>query len=601
MIDDVKEHLADRGFTAEPIYLTDLERSVPSGALSKVPKPGHWRTLRYQTDTLSGTMLVAGPETAAPEVMYPLKVSGWHAVSIGVWGDHITPGTTRWYGEMRTFVEVLARLSGDDTRTLLTLPGQEWRLEEQIRELFWKVADLTDQEVELGQVTWRIAPGDGVGALQSAGARIAYIKLVPLSADEVKELRADRQQTDTRRVFVHNDAGGPLYYRPTTAEQVRRHVEHYRDSDMARLYWEAGGGDSLGYPSKIGRFRTGDDVSQDFERVQQRLGSEGQGILRDKGVEPFHVALEHARQIGIEFHAAYRVAGFHYPPQHDHFNEGPTFYKSHPELRGVDRQGDPTPRISYAYPEARAFVVSLLKEIAEFPIDGVCLLYNRRPPLVEYEPSLVEGFRGEYGEDPRQIDEHDPRWLLYRARTLTQFMREVREAMDEAGLAQDRGKRLEVSAVVMGSLEENLFHAIDLKAWVEEGLIDTIMPYSSFEDLESMEEAWTDPADIAPFVSITKGTACKLAPNIMPRQLSPEAIRKRAAALYDAGVDHIFLWDADVLQPRSNSAGSWNVFRRLGHREEIAAWHNAGEPGLDTPTMAIRNLGDWDMSYRTPG
>jgi hypothetical protein len=36
MIDDVKEHLADRGFTAEPICLMDLERSLPPGALSKV-------------------------------------------------------------------------------------------------------------------------------------------------------------------------------------------------------------------------------------------------------------------------------------------------------------------------------------------------------------------------------------------------------------------------------------------------------------------------------------------------------------------------------------------------------------------------------------
>jgi len=597
----VSEHLADRGLAAEPIYLTDLDSCQPASALSPVPESGHWRTLRYTTDTLSGTMILAGPETAAPEVTYPLQVSGWHSVSIGVWADHITPGTTRWYGEMRTFTEVLARLSGDDTQSLLTLPGQGWGFDEQIHELFWRVADLTDRELELGQVAWRIAPGDGVGAIQCAGAKIAYIKLVPLSENEVEAWQADRRRTDTRRIFVHNDAGGPLYYRPTNAEQIRRHVEHYRDSDMSRLYWEAGGGDSLGFPSKIGRFRTGDDVSQDFERVQQRLGVEGQRILRDKGVEPFQVALEHAHKIGMEFHAGYRVAGFHYPPQHDHFNEGPTFYKSHPELRGVDRDGNPTPRISYAYPEARAFVVSLLKEMAGFPIDGICLLYNRRPPLVEYEQPLVEGFTAEYGEDPRHIDEEDPRWLSYRGRTLTQFMREVREAMDQAGLEQGRGKRLEVSAVVMGSLEENLFHAIDLKAWVDEGLIDVIMPYSSFHDLESMEEAWTDPGDIMPFVSITKGTACKLAPNIMPRQLSPEAIRRRAAALYEAGVDNLFLWDADVLQPRSNSAGSWNVFKRLGHREEIEAWQDAGEPALDTPIVTITNLGDWDLSYRTPG
>ena len=597
---NVREHLADRGFAAEPVYLTDLDRSQPASALSIKPKPRQWRTLPYETDKLSGVMLMAGPETAAPEITYPLRASGWHAISIGVWADHVTPGTTRWYGELRTFSEVLARLSGDDTFSLLTLPGLEWGFEEQVRELFWKVADLTDRELVLGQVAWRIAPGEEQGAVQCANARIAYVKLVPLSEDEVVAWQADRRQTDTRRIYAHNDSGGSLYYRPTTAEQIRRHVEHYRDSDIARLYWEAGGGDSARYPSKIGRVRSEGGV-EDFERVHQRLGVESLRILRDKGVDPFLVALEHAHRIGLEFHAGYRVAGFHYPPPHDQANEGETFYKSHPELRGVDRQGNPTPRISYAYPEARRFVVSLLREMAGFPIDGVCLLYNRRPPLVEYEQPLVDGFKAEYGEDPRRIDEADPRWLAYRARTLTQFMREVREAMDEAGEEQGRGKRLEVSAVVMGSVEENLFHAIDLEAWVDEGVIDTIIPYSSFPDLESMEEAWTDPRDIEQFLSITRGTACKLAPNIMPRQLSPEAIRRRAAALYEAGVEQIFLWDSDVLQPRSNNAGPWNVFRRLGHREEIEAWKAAGEPGLETPIMPIRNLGDWDLAYRTPG
>ena len=592
--------IADRGFAAQPIYLTDMDRCQPASALSSEPKPGLWRTLAYETDAMSGVMLMAGAETDAPEVTYPLGVSGWHAVSIGVYGDHITPGSTRWYKDLRTFSEMLVKLSDGETFSLLTLPGLEWGHGEQVRELFWRVADLTDRDLVLGQVTWRMAPGDGVGSHQSANARIAYIKLVPLSEAEVAGWQTDRERDDTRRVYVHNDAGGSMYYRPTTAEHIRRHVEHYRDSDIARVYWEAGGGDVAKYVSKIGR-ALGYDEQEDLGRVHSRLAAEGKRILLDKGIDPFQVALGHAQELGIEFHAGYRVAGFHYPAPHDSSNKGASFYKYHPELRGTDRNGHITPRISYSYPKTRSFVVSLLREMAEFPIDGVCLLYNRRPPLVEYEAPVVEGFKTEYGDDPRQIDENDPRWLTYRARTLTQFMREVRQAMDEAAEQRGRDRPLEISAVVMGSLEENLVNAIDLKAWIEAGVIDVIMPYSSFPGLESMDEAWTDPRDIEPFVSITRGTACKLAPNIMPRQLSPEAIRRRAAALYDAGVGYLFLWDSDVLQPRSNNAGSWNAIRRLGHRDEIDAWKAAGEPGLETPIMQIRNLGAWDYSYGTPG
>jgi len=45
----------------------------------------------------------------------------------------------------------------------------------------------------------------------------------------------------------------------------------------------------------------------------------------------------------------------------------------------------------------------------------------------------------------------------------------------------------------------------------------------------------------------------------------------------------------------------WDALRRLGHRDEIAAWSDAGEPSLDSTTMRLLTLGDWDMSYATPG
>ena len=80
--------------------------------------------------------------------------------------------------------------------------------------------------------------------------------------------------------------------------------------------------------------------------------------------------------------------------------------------------------------------------MAQRPVDGICLLYNRRMPLVEYEPPIVEGFKGQFGDDPRQLDAHDPHWLSYRAHVLTDFMREVRAAMDKEGRAQGRASVL---------------------------------------------------------------------------------------------------------------------------------------------------------------
>ena len=577
------KNLGDNWLLAKPVYLTDLDSCQPKSALSNETLSGHWRLLEYEADSLSGVMLVAGTETAAPEVVYPLNLSGWHSVSVGVFGGYHPPG------------QLLLRLSGAETFSLLTLPEHEttpWQRQyegEHLWELFWKMADLSGQDLVLSQLSWPAGPE----SKKSSEAMIAYIKVVPMSAEEVDAYQADLGRTDTRRLFTHNDAGIHTHL-PTTEEEIRRHVEHYRDTDFSRIYWEAGSGDRMNYFSKIAKTPPYSGPEK-LTREHERITDESWRILLRKGIDPFQVVLDHAHEIGLEFHAGYRVSGFHYPPPYDHFDYGPSFYKYHPELRGHDREGNVTPRISYAYPETQRFVVSLLSEIASYPVDGICLAYNRRLPLVDYEPPLLEGFKAEYGEDPTQLDERDGRWIKYRAGVLTQFMREVRQAMDAAA----QGKRIEVSAIVTSSEEENLFYGLDLKTWIDEKLVDTLIPYSSNPDFNSTVDSWTDPGDAEYFISLTKDTECKLALNIMPREMKAQAYRKRAASLYEAGVEYLFFWDSGL--ERAQRTGASHVMRRLGHRDEIAAWIEAGEPSLGIPTFHLRKLGGWDFTFVSPG
>ncbi len=588
MASDTTDRLRDRWLSAEPTYITDLSGATPEGSVVEEPARGKWRALQYEADGLNGIMLIAGPETGAPEVELGLDAEGWHAVSIGVFDDSRTP------------LRFLAKLSDDETFDILALAGGEGR-EHALTELYWKTADLTGQRLVLSQEAWQVSPGDGPGAIAASEARIAYIKLVPLSAGEVDELKADRARNDTRLVFAHNDAHTVHFAsRPTTAEEVRRHVEPYRDSDISRLYWEAGIGDLVFYDSDLGTMPTADGLD-DFGRRGDRLLAESWRAFRDKGIEPFEIALDHAHELGIEFHASYRPAGFRFPAPHEQFNRGATYYLDHPELRGTDREGNATPRIAYSYPETRSFVISLLKEMAGYDVDGVSVLYNRRPPLVEYEAPLVEGFAKEHGQDPRTLPDDDPRWLAYRCGALTQFHRELRAAIDEA--AQERGldRGLEISAVVMSSEEENLVNGMDLRTWISEGLVDTIVPYSSVLKLDSMADSWTDISDLDFFVDITRGTACKLAPNMMPREISAEDYRSRASAIYGAGAEHIFLWDTDAQQPRLATPGPWDVAKRLGHRDEIEGWMSGGHPSLAAPRRSVSKLGDWDLGYSTPG
>jgi len=586
----------------KPIYLADLSLCLPQSALSRKPQRNHWRLLEYETSEFKGMMIVAGHNTAAPEVTYPLNRSGWHAIYFGLHSKYYGS-----YGESR----LQARLQSDSTFSLLApfRTGEHFPMFREkmvqahpsrgIDEFFWKLADLTGENIVLSQHCTQVVPENPSSVGNPCNqVWLAYIKLEPLSEEQVEIVKSERNHKSTRRLFAHNDAWDyTAYFRPTTEAEIRRELEPYRDTDFSRIYWEAAMGDHVFYPSKISPLMASDDWIKDPNRVMDRLWVESYSIFRKKGIDPFRVALNYAHEIGLEFHAAYRTAGFKFPPPEDDWNTG-GFYEQHPEWRGIDRQGRVTPRLSYAYPEVRQFVISLLKEIAEYPVDGICLLFNRRPPLVEFEPPVVEGFRAKYRKDPRQLEDKDVTWLSYRTEFLTQFMREVREAMNEVVQKRTRRGRLEVSAVVMSSEQENLYYAMDLETWIKERLVDTIIPYTSVERLDSMPVSWVDPSKAEFFIRITKGTGCKLALNLMPRWTTPEEYRRRAHALYEAGIEHFFFWDTWT---QNNFGPSWDVMRRLGHRKELEDWIRSGAPPLERRGTDLRRLGDWDLSYGTPG
>ncbi len=590
--DVATDRIADSGLVNEPVFITDLSQASPASAVSETPEFKQWRSMAYTAGAISGQMLLAGPETAAPDVTLDLNLSGWHAISLGVMAPPSYEGAP---------IKVVARLSDDIAPVMLSAEpaGLERGHALAITDLFWKSADLTGQQLVLGQPQWQVAPEDAVGAWRSEVVRIAYVKLVPLGDAEVADVQTERDRTDTGRLFAHQDAHGPHYlWRLTDATGIQRELEPYRHTDFSRMYWEAGEGDMAYYLSKIARVCTFDEA-EDFARVGDRLHAESWRAYRDQKLDPFDVAIEHCHDVGMEFHASYRPAGFYYPPPLDHYNLGETFAAAHPEWRGVDRDGRTTPRIAYSYPEVREYVVSLLREIAERPIDGVCLLYCRRPPLVEYEPPVVNAFKAEVGLDPHELPADDERWLRFRARELTQFMRDVRKATDDASAVH--GKTVGVSAVVLGSEQENLVNAMDLGAWVSEGLVDTLIPYTSAPDISSESVSWEDPATLAYFVELVRGTSCVLAPGMMPRHRPPEDVRRQAAGIYGAGADHLFFWDAAGGSGRANYGAMWNALRRLGHRDEIEAWRQAGEPSLQPTMREVDVLSDWDMSYTTPG
>ena len=587
--------------TNPPIYLADMDRCLPSSALTRKSQRFHWTMLDFETDAAKGTLLFAGEETQAPELTYPLEREGWYDIHIGFFNTAWRP-----YEDQRLW----AKLKDDPAYSLIRLrppsdlpwgvPPDDQVKGPRIQDVFWKTADLTQQTILFRQPCLRVVEETGAFGNPCPKVWIAYLKLVPLSKTEVQELLADRSRSENKRLFAYNDSwvtgdrGDIMPEGESNAASIKSHLEPYRHSDFSRIYWDGAHGDMCNYLTEIGRMWIPEHVrTDDPPRLYDRLTLVAWDEYVKKDIDPFQVAADFSHEIGLEFHACYRLGWrpFYWPPPFEEFNLG-GFYDQHPELRCVGRDGRDSLGLSFAFDETQQFVLSLIGEMASYPIDGVCMLYNRQPPFMEYEAPLVDGFQSEYGEDPRELDEADTRWLAYRSQFLTRFMRKLRQNLDDLAGKQQRSQPYPVSAWVFGSEEENLFYGIDVRGWLEQGLVDTLIPYTSAKKLFSFELAWEKPSDVEYWLSLTQGTQCQVAFNLMPRDMDARQYRRKANALYQLGVEHLAFWDTAITGGRDSEA-----LRRLGHREEIAEWISAGEQVLERPSSPLRKLERWDLDY----
>ena len=139
----------------------------------------------------------------------------------------------------------------------------------------------------------------------------------------------------------------------------------------------------------------------------QRQETESYQRLISKGIIPVEVAAKHAHRIGIKFDIYFRMAiQGSTPPARAHPK---SFVRRHPEFRIVAKDGTPVEKASYAFPQTRKLMLSLIHEAMErFDVDGVSLCFTRGPAYVGYEQPVIDDFKKRYGEDPREVKEDDP-------------------------------------------------------------------------------------------------------------------------------------------------------------------------------------------------
>ncbi len=537
---------------SKPVIISDLSVCQPPEALATRRGRGHWKVLPYTTSEFSGKCVHALFKTGAPELTLPLNAKGWHAVYLGL---------GRGFSNVESVVRV--KLS-DDIAFQHRMPKEGPCAGE---EVLFKCADLTGQSLHIAQ--------------QSAGlsreALVYYVKLVPLTDAEVAAVQRERCEPETKRLIGTIDGSTFLYSRmPTTKAELLEQFEPFRDSDFGTIWWAYAGADLVNYRSRLGTIPG--TRTDDFAREGDRCFTKAVQTLIAAGIDITKVAVDACHDMGMDIHISMRPGAWSGPVHHGMEDWAASdFFLAHPEWRCRDRAGRWMTKMSFAVPEVRQHLLGIFREVLESGPDGVNILYNRGMPLIVFEDAFCDRFRELHGEDARTVPENDPRIYDLRAELLTQWMREVRQLLDEFQRERGLKKRLALSAMCLPRTDECRIYGLDVACWVREGLIDQI----------GVKNFSTEPFDIAWYKSITAGTGIPVYPGMTAhRQPNTQEVLRRAVEWMDAGADGLLFWDPEV---SAIDGLYWPMVSRMGHLEETRARLAAN---LSRSVFQITGMGD---------
>ncbi|HOZ45807.1 MAG TPA: family 10 glycosylhydrolase [Candidatus Hydrogenedentes bacterium] len=278
-------------------------------------------------------------------------------------------------------------------------------------------------------------------------------------------------------------------------------------------------------------------------------------------------AVRYGHEIGLEIHAWISIN------EDDHgWGLVSRFARAHPECRWRKRDGTfYHSQLSFAFPEVMAYKFAIVDEIlAHYAVDGLFIDWLRTGDVRDnpqtdadgvadhgYEAPVAEGFKREYGVDPLTLPNGDARWVAYRARPHTEFMRGVRERAN--------AKRSDLPVAVLGAnpwcyrghgdtIDGDLRGLLlDVAAWAREGLIDAAVPAGYYRDggtptmaYNALRDAVAGKADVW-YYAWLPGT-----PDPFLRDF------EQARAL---GARQMLLWEADYIDGAGDKAKLQEVMR----------------------------------------
>jgi hypothetical protein len=371
-----------------------------------------------------------------------------------------------------------------------------------------------------------------------------------------------------RRTIYFNDARHYylfVFEPPMRMEDAWRPIDEVAGTAVDTFVYGVEREDGLFYPSKVG-LRFGSDMQPFQESNYWRVWENMQSLI-DRGLDPLTVLIDRAHEKGMEFFASLRMAGY----------------------GGIEARlqiGLPNTRGDFAHAEVRDHQFAVLTELAtDYSVDGVELDFAFSP----------------YHFMPDHTEKGVP--------VMTEYVRKISEMV--RGRPGGPGQ---VGARVLPTEEMCLNGGLDVRTWMEQGLVDYVVPllYLDWTLDPDMPIDWltkvgnetdvsvygmlqpcdTDYGESRRFYTVEKAT--------------PAQMTAAAANFFDRGADGVYTWYmpwplGDAERRTLSELGDPDIISeatkhyRVRRRDEAAA-----KVGYDAPIPLEMPAADSGKRYQIP-
>lgn len=461
-------------------------------------RKGVWQIAEYTTKDFSGKLILAQPTSNAPDVKIKIPLKGTYDIYLGLFQNFCD--------------EIKLKFTTDPVFERLRHSSKVIR-KQAFEEVYWKT-EYFDGEKEL---IIRQIPG--------VRASIGYIMA-----------KKPLKKTFDKEYLIHlTDDGFPSNYGvPEDIEDACWNIVGC--SRLAPDYVSRGINPTsmADYPTRHPSLRRDPEklLKTEFPAEIYRQCYETLTKFFNKNQKIPERYFQIAKKYGIKVFAYCRMAMYHANPPWDCFRSD--FYDKHPEFRCVDIDGVPVNRLSFAFPEVRHEFIKLFTEGIEMGADGASNCFVRGFPFVCYEEPVKKRFKQLYDEDITKLPETDRRVEAVRAEFVTQYLRELRDALKKTG-----GSSVINLVIVHADEDVCWYYGLDVKTWIKEELIDILCPYTWGIEGQPKE------IDIRFFSEIVKGTNIKLLPFLgsLYNDKNPAGFLQRALKMAEYYIDGFSFWD----------------------------------------------------------